>query len=38
MQYDTPYLTRLGVAFPYIQNTVVQTSPATVYFEIGFSF
>lgn len=38
LQYDAPYLARLGVAVPYVQNALVRTSPVSLYFEIGFSF
>lgn len=38
LQYDAPYVARAGIAFPYINNSPVKVSPASVYFEIGFAF
>jgi len=38
LQYDAPYVARAGIAFPYINNSPVRVSPASVYFEIGFAF
>jgi hypothetical protein len=38
LQYDAPYVARVGIAFPYINNSPVKVSPASVFFEIGFAF
>ncbi|HKT07905.1 MAG TPA: BamA/TamA family outer membrane protein, partial [Gemmatimonadaceae bacterium] len=38
LQYDAPYIARAGIAFPYINNSPIKVSPASVYFEIGFAF
>ena len=38
LQYDAPYVARVGLAFPYINNSPVRVAPASAYFQIGFAF
>lgn len=38
LQYDAPYLLRLGLAIPVANNTPVSVPPASVYFQLGYAF